>query len=175
MKDFKNSHLTAVKRACEIMASRFNLKGYFAKDLYSRTLEKVCRSAYDESRDMFPYACKIAMNVALDILSEETKRQSLFSSFDKKNEDGEWEMACYVDGRTASCCDEASFHLEEVDCNNRWNDFLAGVNEADRTILTLLHEQVKTAEIAERLGKTQNYVSVRIHRLKKGARRALAA
>lgn len=175
MKDFKNSHLTAVKRACEIMASRFNLKGYFAKDLYSRTLEKVCRSAYDESRDMFPYVCKIAMNVALDILSEETKRQSLFSSFDKKNEDGEWEMACYVDGRTASCCDEASFHLEEVDCNNMWNDFLAGLNEADRTILTLLHEQVKTAEIAERLGKTQNYVSVRIHRLKKGARRALAA
>ena len=69
MKDFKNSHLTAVKRACEIMARKFNLKGYFAKDLYSRTLEKVWRSAYDESRDMFPYACKIAMNVALDILS----------------------------------------------------------------------------------------------------------
>ena len=64
---------------------------------------------------------------------------------------------------------------EEVDCNNMWNDFLAGLNEADRTILTLLHEQVKTAEIAERLGKTQNYVSVRIHRLKKGTRRALAA
>lgn len=50
------------------MASRFNLQGYFAKDLYSRTLEKVWRSAYDESRDMFPYACKIAKNVALDIL-----------------------------------------------------------------------------------------------------------
>ena len=175
MKDFKKSQLAAVKRACEIMARKFNLQGYFAEDLHSRTLEKVWRSAYDESRDMFPYACKIAMNVALDILSEETKRQSLFSSFDKKNEDGEWEMDCSVDGRTASCCDEASYHLEEVDCNNMWNDFLAGLNEADRTILMLLHEQVKTAEIAERLGKTQNYVSVRIHRLNKSTLRAFAA
>ncbi|MGM9741016.1 MAG: sigma-70 family RNA polymerase sigma factor [Candidatus Cryptobacteroides sp.] len=175
MKDFTNAHADVVRGISTILARDFHFSEFCAEELVSRTMEKLWKSAYDESRSFGPFAYSVALNVAKDIQAENARHQSMFCSFDRKNDEGEWEKNRFGGALSASRCDEASFHEEEVECNKKWNAFLAGLNETDRSILRLLVEQVRVNEIAERLGCRPNYVSGRIHKMKSRVRGAFAA
>ncbi|MGN1219454.1 MAG: RNA polymerase sigma factor [Candidatus Cryptobacteroides sp.] len=175
MKDFTNAHAAVVRGICSFLARDFNFSEFCAEELVSRTMEKLWKSAYDESRNFGAFAYSVALNVAKDIKAENARHQSMFCSFDRKNDEGEWEKNFFVDAVTASRCDEASFRQEEVECDKKWNAFLAGLSETDRTILMLLVERVGVNEIAERLKCRPNYVSGRIHKMKSRVRGAFAA
>lgn len=175
MKDFTNDHAAVAKSVSAHLSKKFNFSKYCAEELASRTMEKLWRSAYDESRNFGAFVYAVAKNVAKDIMAENARHQSLFCSFDRMNDEGEWERNFLVDVLTASRCDDASFHQEEVDCNNQWNAFLDGLSETDRTILRLLLERVGVNEIGERLGRRPNYVSGRIFKMKPSVLDAVAA
>lgn len=175
MKDFTNAHAAVVRGISAILARDFYFSEFCAEELVSRTMEKLWKSAYDESRSFGAFAFSVALNVAKDIKAENARHQSMFCSFDRKNDEGEWEKNYFVDAVTAIRCDEASFHQEEVECNKKWNAFLAGLSETDRNILKLLVERVGVNEIAERLECRPNYVSGRLHKLRSRVRGAFAA
>ena len=75
MKDFTNDHAAVAKSVSAHLSKKFNFSKYCAEELASRTMEKLWRSAYDESRNFGAFVYAVAKNVAKDIMAENARHQ----------------------------------------------------------------------------------------------------